>query len=196
MPILGTVASQFSGKSFNSFESIQTITVGAEGQSTVVFSSIPQTFKHLQIRAMATTPSVNGIYDQTTFNSDTGSNYSFHFLEGRPDLSPTARASSGVSQSHVRLFAWGSGPYGTGTTGWPAVGIADILDYTDTNKYTTIRGLGGGDSNSTVSSVGLTSGSWRNTNAITSITLTAFAVGSATTFAQYSSFALYGIKGV
>jgi hypothetical protein len=196
MPILGTVASQFSGKSFNSFESIQTITVGAEGQSTVVFSSIPQTFKHLQIRAMATTPSVNGIYDQTTFNSDTGSNYSFHFLEGRPDLSPTARASSGVSQSHVRLFAWGSGPYGTGTTGWPAVGIADILDYTDTNKYTTIRGLGGGDSNSTVSSVGLTSGSWRNTNAITSITLTAFAVGSATTFGQYSSFALYGIKGV
>ena len=196
MPILGTVASQFSGKSFNSFESIQTITVGAEGQSTVVFSSIPQTFKHLQIRAMATTPSVNGIYDQTTFNSDTGSNYSFHFLEGRPDLSPTARASSGVSQSHVRLFAWGSGPYGTGTTGWPAVGIADILHYTDTNKYTTIRGLGGGDSNSTVSSVGLTSGSWRNTNAISSITLTAFAVGSATTFAQYSSFALYGIKGV
>jgi hypothetical protein len=196
MPILGTVASQFAGKPFSSFESIQTITVGAEGQSTVVFSSIPQTFKHLQIRAMATTPSVNGIYDQTTFNSDTGSNYSFHFLEGRPDLSPTARASSGVSQSHVRLFAWGSGPYGTGTTGWPAVGIADILDYTDTNKYTTIRGLGGGDSNSTVSSVGLTSGSWRNTNAITSITLTAFAVGSATTFAQYSSFALYGIKGV
>ena len=194
MPILGTVASQFSGKPFTSFESIQTITVGAEGQSTVVFSSIPQTFKHLQIRAMATTPSVNGIYDQTTFNSDTGSNYSFHFLEGRPDLSPTARASSGVSQSHVRLFAWGSGPYGTGTTGWPAVGIADILDYTDTNKYTTIRGLGGGDSNSTVSSVGLTSGSWRNTNAITSITLTAFAVGSATTFEQYSSFALYGIK--
>jgi hypothetical protein len=195
MPILGIIASQdYVRTPPSSYESIQTYTVGSGGTSTITFSSIPQTYKHLQIRAMATTPGVDGIYDQTTFNSDTGSNYSWHFLEGRPDLSPSARASSGVSQSHIRLFVWGSGPYGTGTTGYPAVGIADILDYTNTNKYKVTRGLSGGDSNLTVSSVGLASGSWRNTDAITSITLTAYAVGSATTFGQYSSFALYGIK--
>jgi hypothetical protein len=177
------------------YESIQTYTVGSGGSATITFSSIPQTYKHLQIRAMATTPGVDGIYENATFNGDTGSNYSFHLLIGRPDLAPTAISQGGASQTHIRLFVWGGGPYGAGTTGWPAVGIADILDYADTNKYKTTRGLGGGDSNSTVSSVGLASGSWRNTDAITSITLTAFSAGSASTFAQYSSFALYGIKG-
>jgi hypothetical protein len=178
-----------------SYESIATVTVGAGGASSITFSSIPSTYKHLQIRTIATTPGTSSIYDQTTFNSDTGSNYSYHTLQGSGSA---ASASAGTSQSYIRLFTWGAGPYGAGTTGWPAVGIADILDYADTNKYKTTRGLGGGDSNSTSqpSIIGLASGSWRNTNAITSITLTAFAVGSATTFAQYSSFALYGIKGV
>ena len=178
-----------------SYESIATVTVGSGGSSSITFSSIPQTYKHLQIRAIATTPGVDGIYDQTRFNSDTGSNYSWHMVVGRPDLSPTAQADAGTSQTHIRLFTWGGGPYGTGTTGYPAVGIADILDYTDTNKYTTTRGSGGGDSNLTVSTAGFASGAWRNTDAITSITLTAFAIGSATTFAQHSHFALYGIKG-
>ena len=180
---------------FTAYESISTVTVGSGGSASITFSSIPQTYKHLQIRTIATTPGVDGIYEKATFNGDTGSNYSWHMLIGRPDLTPTALTDVGTSQTHIRLFVWGGGPYGSGTTGYPAAGIADILDYTNTNKYTTTRGLGGGDSNSTVSSVGLASGSWRNTDAITSITLTAFSAGSASTFAQYSSFALYGIKG-
>jgi hypothetical protein len=67
--------------------------------------------------------------------------------------------------------------------------ILDILDYKDTNKYKTARSLDGSDANGS-GEISLRSGSWRNTAAITSITLTPTGTG----IAQYSSFALYGIK--
>jgi hypothetical protein len=70
--------------------------------------------------------------------------------------------------------------------------IIDILDYANTSKYKTQRGLGGADLNGS-GYISFNSGNWRNTNAITSISLTPL-YGSQ--FAQYSSFALYGIKGV
>jgi hypothetical protein len=69
--------------------------------------------------------------------------------------------------------------------------VIDILDYANTNKYKTIRSLSGTSYNNNNGAVGLFSGSWRNTNAITAITLQA----SAANLAQYSQFALYGIKG-
>jgi hypothetical protein len=82
------------------------------------------------------------------------------------------------------------------TTGSGFGGIVmDLLDYKDTNKYTTVRVLGGVDTNGTVGGIGgavmITSGSWRNTVAVTSIKL----YGDSANLAQHSSFALYGIKG-
>ena len=38
-----------------SFDSIATVTVGAGGSSSITFSSIPSTYKHLQIRLLAQT---------------------------------------------------------------------------------------------------------------------------------------------
>ena len=59
----------FSLQSTNSYESIQTVTVGSGGQSTISFTSIPSTYKHLQIRmlARATGASTVGLI---RFNSD------------------------------------------------------------------------------------------------------------------------------
>ena len=54
MPILGIIAS--SHVNFiptGSFSSIATVTVGSGGSSTVSFISIPQTYKHLQLRGIA-----------------------------------------------------------------------------------------------------------------------------------------------
>jgi len=56
-------------------------------------------------------------------------------------------------------------------------------------KYNTVRNLGGYDSNGT-GEILLTSGLWLNTTAISNIKI----LPSTTNFAQYSSFALYGIK--
>jgi hypothetical protein len=73
-----------------------------------------------------------------------------------------------------------------------AAGVIDILDYTNTNKYTTVRILAGQNVNSTSGeAISLTSGLWMSSSAVTSITLT----GRTTNIGQYSNFALYGIKG-
>jgi hypothetical protein len=67
--------------------------------------------------------------------------------------------------------------------------VIDILDYTNTNKYTTVRTLGGYDNNGS-GAVALFSGLWLNTAAITSIQTGAFFAGDDTN----SQLALYGIK--
>ena len=68
--------------------------------------------------------------------------------------------------------------------------VIDILDYTDTNKYTTTRNYCSFDRNGQ-GSFYFNSGHWRNTSAVTTVRL--FAGNN--NMAQYSSFALYGIKG-
>jgi hypothetical protein len=68
--------------------------------------------------------------------------------------------------------------------------VIDILDYANVNKYTTIRVLGGADLNGS-GAINLVSGLWMNTAAVTSFLISA----DSGNLAQYSSFALYGIKG-
>jgi hypothetical protein len=74
-----------------------------------------------------------------------------------------------------------------GNSGW-AASIHDILDYSSTAKNKTVRTLNGWDNNGT-GVVLFYSGMTTSTDAISSITLT-----GAYNFAQYSSFALYGVK--
>ena len=184
MPILGIIASQQPGHiSTSSYDSIQTVTVGAGGQATVSFTSIPSTYKHLQIRLFAKYTAVG--YGYMRFNSDSGSNYSTHDIYG-----------DGVNSDPVGTFVlanstayYYTSAAGTKNTVFNA-SVIDILDYRDTNKYKTARGLYGWDDNSS-GYTEFNSGNWRNTNAITSIDLTS----SAGNFSQYSHIALYGIKG-
>jgi hypothetical protein len=181
MPILGIVASsqQSAFISTNSYESIATVTVGSGGASDITFSSIPSTYTHLQIRGIAR-GSGDGQLD-TTLNSDTGANYSCHSALGYGSgAAPNAESNS----SKITMEAY------TNATSVFAAYIIDILEYTNTNKYKTTRNLAGYDNNS-AGRVSINSGNWRNTNAITSVTLTA----RSQTFQQYTQFALYGIKG-
>jgi hypothetical protein len=166
----------------NSYESIQTVTVGSGGQATASFTSIPGTYKHLQIRMFANSSGADNA--NVTFNSDTGNNYTRHRLAGNGS---TATSSGGTSLPGWYIFSTAGFPSGSGYFG-PSV--VDILDYTNTNKYTTGRAASG-QVNTANGGVEITSGLWLNTAAITRIDITAFG-GS---WAQYSSFALYGIKG-
>lgn len=163
--------------STTSYESIATVTVGAGGSSSISFSSIPSTYKHLQIRAMIiNTASSGNVYMR--LNSDAGSNYNAHYLSGNGGT-----VSSGVFTSTYFYAAYNS------TTN-PGIGITDILDYTNTNKYKVTRTLMGNDRNGS-GDIALTSGLWLNKNAITQITI----LPAANLFDQHSSFALYGVKG-
>ena len=158
------------------YESIQTVTVGAGGSSSISFTSIPSTYKHLQLRIMEGF-SGSGFNPKITFNSDTGTNYSWHYVLGNGSA---ASAAGGATQAFMYLNSNTAFPT-------PTVHIIDLLDYANVNKYKTIRVLDGFDANGS-GYVDLWSGNWRNTAAVSTITI------SNGTFAQYSSFALYGVK--
>ena len=170
-----------------SYESISTTTVGAGGSSSITFSSIPSTYSHLQIRGIGRSLEANTGLDLIfmRFNSDTASNYSWHQLFGNGS---SAASGAGTSVTIMRggLITLNNEPANV----FGGV-VIDVLDYANANKYKTIRSLSGADYNNTSGGVALNSGSWRNTNAITSITLNP----SGGNWAQYSQFALYGIKG-
>jgi hypothetical protein len=186
-PILGTLASQFSGKPFTSFESIQTVNVGSGGASQIVFSSIPQTYTHLQIRGIGGTVDATGVRDAgIEFNSDTGQNYSRHWLY---TFGSSVGALSSTDQPYYG-YGYMAGTDSGSNVRTPA--IIDILDYTNTNKHKTVRTLSGNDRVSTGNSVVVfSSGLWLSTSAITNIRI--FLTSG--NIAQYSSFSLYGIKG-
>lgn len=170
--------------SSTAYESIATVTASS-GATSITFSSIPSTYKHLQVRWIANTyntTSNEGVYIQ--FNGVTTASYSFHHLYG--DGSGAA-ASGGANVTYPCLTSTVLPP--TGST--YGVGILDVIDYADTTKNKTARMFSGKDTNgATTQTVVLASGAWFNTSAITSLT---FKTG--TGFSSTSTFALYGIKG-
>jgi hypothetical protein len=181
MLILGIIASSITGNLVTtSYESIATVTVGGAGTSTFDFTSIPSTYKHLQLRIIC--KSSGGSQVSLRFNSDTASNYSEHQLVG-DGSSATAYGGANTSLAPQGQTATTSNTFGAF--------IIDILDYGSTSKYKTVRGLNGADMNGS-GQIGLYSNLWRSTSAITDITVLA---DSGKSFDQYSSFALYGIKG-
>ena len=184
-PILGIWASAQQIANSTSYESIATVTVGSGGTSSVTFSSIPQTYTHLQLRAIARCTDASkdtNVYMQ--INGDTATNYSQHGLYGD---GATASSYGVANDSNPPVFRTSSGNSAANTFG---VGILDILDYSNTNKYKTNRILTGHDENGTGGYIFLFSTLWRSTSAVTSLYIT-----GTTALTQYSSFALYGIKG-
>ena len=170
------------GAAAGDYESIASAS-GTGSSGTITFSSIPSTYKHLEIRQISRV-SVVASDCNLRFNSDTGSNYSWHRLMGNGSAASSA---AGVSNTYIELPATSyssllSNVYGTSVT--------SILDYADTNKFKTVRSLGGFEDNSS-GLVLFCSGNWRSTSAVTSISLITGS-GSWTTDTR---FALYGIKG-
>jgi hypothetical protein len=168
----------------SSYESIATVTVGSGGTSSYVeFTSIPDTFTHLQIRMLYGTSSA-GSTSIMRLNADTSSGYAYHYVVGNGS---TAFTGASINRNLGLLTDFNGG----GVTSSPAVAILDLLDYASTSKYKTIRTLQGYDANGS-GAVTLVSTQWRSTTAVTSFQIYPPSGGS---FTQYSQFALYGIKG-
>jgi len=170
----------------NSYESIATVSVGVGGAATAVFSSIPSTFKHLQVRFLARDNRASTADTiALRFNLDTGSNYRIHYLLG-DGSSVSSGGFAGTSLEVYRISAASSGANIFGA------GVIDILDYTSTNKNKTVRALGGVDQNGSGEIVFGSGLYFATPAAINSITILPT---NGTLFNEYSSFALYGIKG-
>lgn len=171
-----------------SYDSLQTVTVGAGGASYIEFTSIPSTYSHLQVRAiMKNTTGGNDSWSASAimyFNTDTtAGNYARHYVYGYG--SGTAAAGSADNIIPVGFVP------GNGQSGVFGATVIDIHDYANTNKYKTVKSIAGADSNDVDSEfVGFFSGLWKNTAAVTNIRIYC----GANSFAQNSSFALYGVN--
>jgi len=157
----------------STYEPIATQTLGTAAAS-VTFSSIPSTYTDLIIvvGSVATSGGNNCRY---YYNSDNSSGlYSRTTLSGNGS---TASSSRGTGSNYN--FA----AYATTTQG---INIINIFNYANTNVFKTSIIRGGVADDSTLTRVNL----WRNTNAITSITVDT----DGSTWVAGSTFTLYGIK--
>ena len=173
----------------NFMEPIASVLVTASNSNTIIFNDIPQNYKHLQIRGITRSVGSNAYngWFRLYVNNDTSPNYAEHTVYGDGS---SAGAWGGASQSAIDFWYNPDSNTGSGTF---AASVVDVLDYTNTNKYKTFRGLNGCDANISTTRLGvqLASAVWLSTNPITSLLFSA-ANGN---FAQYSRFSLYGIKG-
>jgi hypothetical protein len=186
MILPGILSSQISGHLYSystDFYQIATATVDAAGASSITFSSIPSTYKHLQIRFIANNTS--NTYQKIQFNSDTtGADYYGHNLYG----TGSAAGGSALPGSSYSAIVMSGGGLGSGN--YFGSGVIDILDYANTNKYKTVRALNGFDTNGGADGqfIELASGLWQSTSAINTIKI----FGNGSNYNQYSKFALYG----
>ena len=192
-PILtGIVASGISGhltppwSPEGAFDALATVTVPSGGSSSITFSGIPTGYKHLQLRLTGRITRSGEASDFFTirYNSDTGSNYAWHALEGS---GATTYSEGGGGTSLPRN---GDIAASTAASGIFGVGVIDVLDYNNTNKYKTTRSFTGRDANGS-GWVWFGSSLWMNTSAINSIT---FIPTYGTDFQQHTQIALYGVK--
>lgn len=166
-----------------SFDSIATAT-GNGTATSVTFSSIPSTYKSLQIRYAIITATNNAEDLYLRINGDTASNYAWHKLRGN---GTTASATASAPDNTLSLHA---GLNGLGQT-YLFTGVVDIIDYASTSKFKTVRTLTGIDKNGS-GDIALTSGLWRSTSAITSLNF--YVQGASSFFSTGTTFALYGVK--
>lgn len=173
MPIIGIQASSIQ-LSAGSYHSIQTVTVGASAATSIDFTSIPSTYKHLQLRGMY---KQNATTDWIAMSVN-GAAISFrHLFWGTGG--PTISVYSDSANQYLRL--------GTGFSSF----ILDVYDYASANKHKTLKATSGFSNNSSDGSVGVTSNRYPSNTAISSLSF----LNTNGNFQQYSTIALYGIEG-
>lgn len=168
------------GGSETDYELIATA-FGTGSSGTITFSSIPQDFKHLQIRYTAkNSTNQSAIFLQM---NGIGSGYAIHYLRC---TGTTASSNFGTSLGYIEML----GAMATSTTASEvAGGIIDVLDYVSTTKNTTTRAIYG--NTTSPQNIYLTSGLLNNTAAINALSF----IASGGAFSTLTRFSLYGIRG-
>jgi len=158
------------------YEKIATTTVSGTSTVTVTLSSISSSYTDLVLVF------VGGCDDSSMrmqFNSDTGSNYSVTVMSGNGSLARSTR-----QNNQDAILVAGAYAYQTATSNT----IVQIQNYSNATTYKTALSRNNEGTGATEAFAGI----WRNTAAITTISLTAI---NATGFwFNGSKVTLYGIK--
>lgn len=163
------------------YETVATTTL-TTATASVTFSSIPGTYTDLILVPVFTPTASGGIDVYLTFNGDTTSGlYSKTHIAGYASSTGSVRF---TGQNRIATY-WQVGPGNT----VPAQINYSIMNYSNSTTNKTVLARSGAFQGS-AEEVNAFVGLWRNTNAITSLSLTT----SSSTFASGSVFSLYGIK--
>ena len=171
----------------NTYTLISSVTVGSGGSSGVTFSSIPQTYTDLLVKCSLRTGSAQ-VWGYFTYNGSSTTGYSLMQLLGNGS---TASSGKDATSTGYQYSLWADSPNQTANT-FSSSEIY-IPNYTgSTYKSNSIESVT--ENNATGVYTAMQTNLWSNTAAITSITFTPWNSGGGETWAQYSTFYLYGIK--
>ena len=148
--------------------------VCASSQTSVTFSSISQSYKHLEIIWTGRPTGTTNVALYMRFNGDTASHYEW-VDRGTP--------ASG-SQTEIKVCP----AFATAAATRPGSGVIRIMDYARVTSFYRISNMEFSSPYDAASTQGLGAGLWQDTSAVTSLTLF---LGSSTAFANGSVFTLY-----
>ena len=182
--LLGILNAQAAGGgAANAYDFLESVSLTSSA-SSVNFTNLSSytDYKHLQIRMVHQKSGFDQISNMNVrINSDTGSNYAYHYLAGE---SQTLSSNGASSQTSIQL--------GNSVAEAPddtfASAIIDITDFASTSKNTVIRAITGAVTDANFATR-VASGVHVNTSAMNTIEF------FNTTFSAGSHFAIYGIRG-
>jgi hypothetical protein len=161
------------------YEPIATTTLGSTS-SSVVFSSIPQTYTDLVVVFTGkNTTATDAMTFECDINGDGGNNYSSTYID-------IGNGTSGRGTGNNGLYI---GQMSKNGTAWAVI---NFMDYSNTTTYKATISRWGVLS-APFPGAGTIAGLWRDTSAITQINFNRPA-GEAGTFDVGCTFTLYGIK--
>jgi hypothetical protein len=180
----------FGGAASGTFEHISTVDISSD-VSTISFSSLPQTYSHLKVFVSAYS---NKSYSDSTnyylyFNGDASTNY----------ISAGLGESGFTGNGNTNGIYAGQAVYWTGYGGdanarnHNYISEVTLVDYKSTAKWKSANYLEGGHIGEASYSVSSGGGIWKNTAAISSITIhQPNAAGSA--FRAPTKISIFGVK--
>jgi hypothetical protein len=169
------------------YDVLASVTISSATPS-ISFTGIPTGYTHLQISGLVRT-ATSAVYDAVfmRINGDAAANYFRHLILSDGTNTPQSYGYANESKLNVGYMAGN-----TAEANSFGVFVTDIVDYTATTKYKTMKSIGGQNNNSVGSAyVNMSSGAWANTSAVSSLT---FYTESGSNFSQYTQINLYGVK--
>lgn len=163
------------------FVKIQTVTVGT-AVATIDFTSIPQTYTDLAVQ-----------FSSRTSRSDAQANVGIRFNSSLLNLNSrilrglNTAPDSYTSATEIEFSSTGN----TATASVFGSAFIYITNYTSSNNKS-VSLESAGETNSANAFISITAGLWSNSAAMTTVTL--YTRDAATTFNQYTTATLYGIK--
>ena len=187
--LLGILNSQAAGAGgAGGFDLLETqiLTSATNTISFTGLDSLAANYNHLQLRAVMqdTDTGTNLNRMDVQLNGDTGTNYTYNYLNGNGS---TVNGSYGQNYDAFKMFDVISAQVGGTSTAFAGI-IMDILDFSNPNKNTTGRSMGGGVQDGTnEKDIMVANGTWLNTAAVTQID-----IKNTRNYTIGSRFSLYG----